>query len=634
MNALVKSCKAIRNLGFTKLWYYFLYQLGLRSGHYQRLTPNRRSDYQGQPELSPIQSFPILPQPQQEQAIKEAEEVRKGLIRLFDGQPVPLDLTLGASEAHWTALANSPPEGDIKFIWEPARFGWAITLARAFALSQDPIYAQDFWDRCLDFLRIHPPNLGRQWQSAQEVAMRLMVLIFCDRVFDKAPSSTAEKRRSLWQAIAEHAQRIPPTLVYARAQNNNHLLAEAAGLYAAGVYLANHPQAQKWHQLGWRWLNWGFQHQIDAFGTYIQHSTNYHRLMLQLALYTDQLRRLAGDPDWPAETMERLQATTRWLWALTDPDTGEVPNLGASDSAYLLPLTCAPHQDYRPVIQAAAHAFLKGEIYHKQALTEMSQWFDLTPHPTLAQTQPQAIDMLQIGGAYGRAFIHTAHYSDRPSHADQLHVDLWWRGVNVAMDPGTYQYNGSRPWDNALATARVHNTLTLDGHDQMTRAGRFLWLDWAQATILSHEIDDQGNLICVTAEHNGYQRLGALHQRRVKVLKDGWEIVDGVLPYGNPDSKDHTVHLTWLLPDWAWTFSTENTLHLAGPEFTCGIKLEGMDEIQLFRAGECIYGSWGLEPTWGWSSPRYGLKTPALLVLAIQKGQLPLTLRSAFNFKP
>jgi len=380
-------------------------------------------------------------------------------------------------------------------------------------------------------------------------------------------------------------------------------------------------------------LNWGFQHQIDAFGTYIQHSTNYHRVMLQLALYTDQLRRLAGDPDWPAVTLARLQAATSWLWALTDANTGEVPNLGASDSAYLFPLTSAPVQDYRPVIQAAARAFLEAEIYQHQALMEMSQWLDLPSQPPIAQTQPQAMDMLRIAGAHGRALIHTTHFNDRPSHADQLHVDLWWRGVNVAMDPGTYQYNATKPWDNALATAHVHNTLTLDGQDQMTLAGRFLWLDWAQATTLSHEIDDHGNLICVRVEHNGYRWLGALHQRSLKKTPRGWQIVDKVLPHGKPDHKDHTVHLTWLLPDWAWHIENENSIHLDGPELICEIKLEGIDEIELFRAGECIYGKWDGEPTWGWSSPRYGQKMPALMLLVIKKGQLPLTVRSTFDFR-
>ena len=632
MNLFVKSFKALRDLGPKKLRYYFVYQLGLRSGHYQRVTPSRRSNYEGQPTSLPIQGYPIVVQSAKEQALREADEIRSGFVRLFGGKPVLLDLSLGASESHWTSLVTLTPEEDIKFIWEPARFGWAVTLARAFAFSQDPVYAQDFWDKCLFFLNAHPPNLGRQWQSAQEVAIRLMVLIFCDRVFEGAPSSTIDHRRRLWEAIAEHAERIPPTLIYARAQNNNHLLSETAGLFAASIYLADHPRAQEWRRLGWHGLNWGFQHQIDSFGTYVQNSTNYHRLMLQLAVYTDQLCRLTGDFTWPKETLARLQVATRWLWALTDPDTGAVPNLGANDSAYLFPLTSAPQQDYRPVIEAAANTFLKVDIYPNEAPSEMTQWFGLKPQPYSDQAQPQAMDMLRIDGGYGCAFIHAAHYTDRPSHADQLHVDLWWRGVNVALDPGTYHYNAMKPWDNALATARVHNTLTLDGHDQMTRIGRFLWLDWAQAAILSHEVDDLGNLVGITAEHNGYQRFGAMHNRKLNSIKNGWQVSDEVIPQGIQNHTDHVVHLTWILPDWEWLFVAENVLRLNGSEFTYEIELDGVDEIQLFRAGECIHGDRKAEPTWGWSSVTYGVKTPALMLLAIRQGKLPMALQSTFKF--
>ena len=54
---------------------------------------------------------------------------------------------------------------------------------------------------------------------------------------------------------------------------------------------------------------------------------------------------------------------------------------------------------------------------------------------------------------------------------DQLHFDLWWHGINVAQDAGTYLYNGEPPWDNPLVSTRVHNTITIDGRDQMTRGG-------------------------------------------------------------------------------------------------------------------------------------------------------------------
>ena len=632
MKTFNKLFKAAQELGFTKLWCYGKYALGLRSGHYRRVTPSRRSDYSGSPGLPPYQEFPQVSPGQKEIAIQGANEILEGAVRLFGAEPRPLDLALGASDLHWTDLERIPLDQDIKLIWEPARFGWAITLARAYAFSDDNAYAQDFWEKTLRFLEVHPPNLGRQWQSAQEVAIRLMVLVFCDRVFVNAPASTFKNRERLYQAIVEHARRIPPTLVYARAQNNNHLLSEAAGLYTAGLYLPDHPEASRWRELGWRWLNWGLQNQVSEFGTYTQHSANYHRLMLQVALYTNHLRRLAGEPGWPPLTSDRLRSAVRWLWALTDPKTGNAPNLGANDSAYPFPLSSLPYGDFRPVIDAAGKAFLDQDIYQQNELVEMADWFDLQADAEPNNGQPQAVDMLRIDQAGGRAFIRTAQFTDRPSHADQLHVDLWWQGMNVALDPGTYQYNTPPPWQNALAKTSVHNTLVLDGHDQMLRAGRFLWLDWAQAEVIAHEMDKEGRLIRITAEHNGYRQQGALMQRTLTSTRSGWVVDDAVLPYNKQNSEPHQAQLTWQLPDWPWQFINDDLLHLEGLTFDIHLQIEGAYQVNLYRAGQQLQGTLQADPNWGWIAPHYGARAPSLTLIAESTGKLPRHFRSTWQF--
>lgn len=633
MNFIAKSFKAIRDLGWQKIWFYALYQFGLRTGHYRRITPSKPDQHQSTPHIDPCRSFPQIPPQQKERVVEEANQVLNNQIHLFGGPSVPLDLSLGQSNLHWTVLEQRPPDQDIKLIWEPARFGWAITLARAYAFSSDPIYAQAFWEKTLKFIDLHPPNLGRQWQSGQEVAIRLMVWTFCDRVFGSAPESTPENRQRLWQAIAEHAQRIPPTLVYARAQNNNHLISEAAGLYTAGLYLKDHPKANQWHELGWRWLNCAFQHQIDEFGTYGQHSTNYHRVMLQLALFADHFRRLSNEPEWPDLTKDRLAAATRWLWGLTDPHTGSVPNLGANDSALLFPLSSHPLEDFRPVVGAAAKAFLDQDIYGDPALSEMADWFSLSTPEEPDLIQPQAPDMLRVENPSGRAFIHTAHFRDRPSHADQLHIDLWWQGVNVAQDPGTFQYNAQPPWNNALSGTAVHNTLLVDGQDQMVRAGRFLWLDWAQASVIAHEIGENGNIKSVTAEHNGYRNLGIRHQRTIKAIEHGWIISDTLSPCRRSRPRKHSAMITWQLPDLDWSLMAENIIQLKSLDIIFQVKIEGPCDLALFRAGKCIHGNMEDHPTWGWVSPTYTVKQPSLMIVGSQSGALPIGFKSIWQFK-
>src|SRR5512142_382699 len=97
--------------------------------------------------------------------------------------------------------------------------------------------------------------------NGQEAAIRLMSLLWAAQIFDGAAVSTAERNALLRRSIMEHAARIPPTLVYARSQNNNHLITEAAALFAAGATL----DQPEWQTEGWHWLNHAVQSQISSY---------------------------------------------------------------------------------------------------------------------------------------------------------------------------------------------------------------------------------------------------------------------------------------------------------------------------------------------------------------------------------
>ena len=150
----------------------------------------------------------------------------------------------------------------------------------------------------------------------------------------KAPPPA--RRQRLLASIVEHAQRIPPTILYARAQNNNHLITEAVGLYTAGCLLLDHPQSARWRKLGWRWFTWAILHQIDPDGTYVQQSTNYHRLMLEAALWFFAQARQADQP-LPAPVQQRLAVATRWLYAYFDKISGFVPTWDTTTAHIFFP---------------------------------------------------------------------------------------------------------------------------------------------------------------------------------------------------------------------------------------------------------------------------------------------------------
>ena len=622
INPIFRTFLAARQIGWKRLFLNGVYRLAAISGIWKILTPIKEVD------SFPIQineeiHFPVPPEKfinayltlsEKASALFEADEIVNGKVRLFGDRPVPLNLNPETGTSHWSNFEKSQFHGeDIKFTWEPARFGWAIRLARAYLISKNEAYPETFWRYLETFVQNNPPNCGPNWSSAQEVALRIIVFSAVYQAFKTSPYSTTTRKHFLARVIAIHAQRIPPTLIYARAQDNNHLLLEAAGLYTAGIILSGHPQALKWTQLGWKWFNQAVLDQVEQDGTYTQHSTNYHRLMLQTALWMNGLSQKVGQ-NLPKTVQSRLSASTQWLLDLLDPVSGQVPNLGSNDGAYILPFTAQDFSDYRPVIQAASMAFLKQSQFKLGSLDELYYWMDIEGNfPMQPVETPRPTAALKVGNNQCWATMRAAHFKLRPSHADQLHIDLWAFGENILRDAGTFQYNATPPWDNPLSHTSVHNTIQVDGYDQMLHAGRFLWLRLAQAKILLVKPDE------VVAEHDGYHRAGWTHRRSLKYAEpDTFIITDRIMPFRNK-KQGVGISLQWLLPDWPGSLS-ETSLEMRCPFGKIAITIQPqsssnapiLEDTQLVRAGQLLAGSILPLPYQGWYAPTYGLKLPAV----------------------
>ena len=169
----------------------------------------------------------------------------RGQVRIFGGSPQPLRLEPPGGLKPWADYERGRADQgceDIKFTWEPARFGWAVTLARAYWAGRDEALAECFWENLRIFWQANPPYRGINWLSGQEAALRIIAWACAARAFWDSPTSTAARKSLLAEMIAAHAQRIPATLIYARSQDNNHLLSEAAGLLTAGWLLPGIPR--------------------------------------------------------------------------------------------------------------------------------------------------------------------------------------------------------------------------------------------------------------------------------------------------------------------------------------------------------------------------------------------------------
>jgi hypothetical protein len=559
-------------------------------------------------------------------AVDEADRILSGELKYFSHAYYPVGFPPGwhtdpvsgimlDSQKHWSEISDDPGL-DIKYIWEPSRFGMVYPLVRAYASTRDEKYAEAFWGLIQSWADANPPNAGPNWMDGQEAALRLMAWDFGYHAFEKSESTTPERVAQLTVMIAAHAERIYKNIDYAISTHSNHAICEAFGLWLVGTLYPEFKDSEKYLSLGRKLLEQEATAQIFLDGSYSMYSLNYHRFILHIYLYAIRLAELNKTP-FSEALKERVAKSVDYLSQLIDTDTGQMPVYGSNDGALVLPLNNCDFTDYRPLLQLGAYMTRKQLPFEPGPWDEDLYWlYGETSFGQERGDKEEKVQAFPYGGTYllsgsnSKVMIRCTEPRSRPSHADQLHVDLWIRGQNIACDAGTYLYSGEDPWRNGLAHTAVHNTVTVDRLDQMKMLTRFTWTDWSHGKVLRHDAKIwQG-------EHDGYKRLtGPVNHRRtvLSLPENRWLIVDHLT-----SSQPHHYDLHWLLADG------EYGVQELAPEF--GLWLDPLggklpDFVTLVRMGILEGGGQfstvRADPNTmrGWRSQYYGDKEPAISVL-------------------
>jgi asparagine synthase (glutamine-hydrolysing) len=589
----------------------------------------------------------------EERAVAEANKILEGNLPYFGrlsfacGFPPkwfqnPLTGQSVSPDRQWTQMrfaSGSCPDdyGDLKFILEPSRYLFVYPLARAYVLSGDERYAEAFWMSIESWSRNSPPMSGPLWICGQESSLRIMAWSFALYAFLKSSATTPQRVALLLSMIVAHAWRTMQTLGYARSQRSNHLISEAVGLWTAGTLYPELNHARLWQKKGAKLLREAVLDQITPQGLFLQYSFNYQRMVLQQLLWTIRLAEINNQHLGP-EIRQRTIAAFEFINHFVDRESGHAPNHGSNDGSYILPLAACDYGDFRPLIRMGACILKRQTALSPGPWDEAAIWLCSSSAESSAHEAPDADSATagfhRLGNKNSWALVRAGRYARRPFQADQLHVDLWWHGLNLARDPGTYLYNGEPPWNNGLAGTAVHNTIMVDGRDQMRRAGRFLWLDWAQASGRSFSTQANAKFPdSFEGEHNGYRRLGVKHRRMVQcVTENAWVIVDDLLALGKSGVGKHDLRLHWLLPDLPFEVIAPSpfcaVLSAEHSRFHWHIFSSSPGTTAVMRGGKNLLENSVCNdkdaPLLGWESPTYSELRPAISLLHHVSAPLPV----------
>jgi hypothetical protein len=516
---------------------------------------------------------------------------------------------------HWSRIPNFSSQvgdikvGDIKVVWELSRFSWALVFARAWRISGDLRYRLALQHWIEDWWQNNPPGTGPNWMCGQETSIRLMNALLAWRI------AGLEKNGGSGQSafVAAHCHRVALTTSYAIAQDNNHATSEAAGLFLGGTWLARYgdvdgkSRGRRWAEQGRKQLNRRVAKLVLPDGSFSQHSLTYHRLLLDTLSVVEAWRREVGEAPFAEVLYSRAAAATRWLGALLEPSTGDGPNLGPNDGAHPFRLDGSAYRDFRPCLQLASFLFVGRAALGSGPWDESAAWLGVTAE---GHGRPWMDDLsstlFRDGGfvvlrnpAGARVLLRAPTARFRPSHADALHLDLWWKGVNLLRDGGSYAYGDSSQMAQSLASVVGHNVPQFDGHDQMPRIGRFLYGGWLRvAAAPAIATTDAGE-----SWQGSYTNVwGEWHQRTVALAGNSLLVLDRVGGF-----KRKAV-LRWRLAPASWSQNGEGCTSPLGT-----IRVESTAPIRRMN----------LETAW---ESRHYLEKSAIPVLLVEVDRSPAVL--------
>ena len=587
----------------------------------------------------------ILGGPGMESLAREAGQIQQGTFRYFFSQTADLGFPpdwhsnpftgqKSPPAAHWSRIPMFSREtGDMKFIWEPGRFASGYTLARAYWATGDESYAETFWRLIESWASANPPNRGAHWKCGQETSLRLMAWCFALYAVADSPATTPGRLSQIVGMIAAQADRVSRDHVYAQLQRNNHAISEGVGLRTVGLLFPELRNANEWRDQGRKILIEEADRQIADDGSYIQNSLNYHRLMLQDYIWAIRLGETCDDA-LPASLIDRVGRAVEFLRQTQDRESGRVPCYGNNDGALILPLNSCDYADFRPVVAAGNYLVNRTRVYDAGPWEEDLLWLfgqEALKAP-IDPVQPVSLSAGEGGyytlrGERSFALTRCTTYRYRPAQADMLHLDLWWRGTNIACDAGTYLYYADPPWNNNLTGTAVHNTVSVAGEDQMINGPRFMWFEWTKAKLLSFARSYEGRLEAFQGQHDGYLRLDApaLHRRAVLRAGDGvWVVVDDLLGQGT-----NAIACHWLLA--AGEHEVDEGANRIDLKLPVGAVRLQWDVTNVEQARVDVTCGDETRAPRGWRSRYYGAREPALSFQLAGTGRMPCRIASVFT---
>ena len=558
-----------------------------------------------------------------EQVVKEAEKILRHKFNIFGfeadfGEPINFHLDPKTGKS-WPAkfwgdidYRNGKNIGGIKFAWELNRLQHWPRLAIAYCITGNNKYYKELFSELDYWLKANPYPKGINWISGIELGLRIVSLYYTLKLIGTEELGTKEKKNiiNFIYLHARHLYRYPSKY----SSCANHALAEALGLFIAGIAFPYLKDASKWKTFGKRVLEREVIRQILPDGSSFEYTTPYLQFVADHFLIYYLLCREYGESISPM-IEQRLKVICEFIMHIVDKK-GNIPMIGDDDDGYLLKLSPEDSNNFLSILNTCGILFQKPDWIHPAARLDvktllllgsqaMQQWEDMYAAQAWKRKSAYfrnaglgviADDML------GKEILFIGNNGPtglQPlgghGHADALSFWLSVDGQPFFVDPGTYLYHSGGKWRRYFRSTAAHNTVEIDGQDQAEQVADFMFASFykIQNVYWSEEEDK----IIWGAAHDGYRRLPdpVMHNRKVLFDKTKclFKIIDSI-----EAKKRHQIKLFFHLhPDMHVQDEGNNTYLISFDITSVRLSVDSNMKPTKYCGSE--------DPLSGWYSPKF-----------------------------
>ncbi len=492
------------------------------------------------------------------------------------------------TERHWTNISlygkNAP--GDCRTTWELNRLYYFHTLGRAYLLTAEEKYLDCFKKHLNNWLEENPPEIGINWYSNLEVAIRALNLFWSFLMFKEGLDEQYEYK--ILNLVSYHLHHVRKGIKHTeKVMNNNHLLGEAAVLYYFALVFNNPDYLNPARDIFMREI----KRQFYSDGGNFEGSSGYHKFSTYfLIIILSALKPV--DKDYKL-IKNILYKALSFISTFTD-ENYIIPVIGDWDGANIFKFNSLPSHNIKGLL---SHINL---FYEDVSLLD-EEFFWLFGDYQYGDKKYKKIEQRRVKTFSKSGYTVISDKKDKVifkagnhglhGHSDQLSLLYNIGSKPFLIDTGTYIYNNQPQSRRYFRSTRAHNTLLINEREQNQQIGTFQWGKTLHGEIINVVDNDEHVIIESLLD---YKEQGFKQTRVVFYLPEpGLAVVDIIEGEGINNLKKY-----WHInPEWEVNKENNNIEFLLSDK---KIYYYGLDNrnFNIYRGSENFFK--------GWYAPEYG----------------------------